>query len=67
LHDPSEVDKDNLSNIRQEASRLFRNKKSAYLKDKIKKPESSSKNTNIRDQYRGINELGRVTNMKLTW
>jgi hypothetical protein len=65
LQDPSEVDKDNLRNIRQEASRLFRNKKSEYLKDKISKLESSSKNKNIRDQYRGINELGRVTNIKL--
>jgi hypothetical protein len=33
--DPSEVKKDNLVNVRREASRHFRNKKREYLKDKI--------------------------------
>jgi hypothetical protein len=35
LQDPSEVNKDNLNNIRCETSRQFRNKKRQYLKDKI--------------------------------
>jgi hypothetical protein len=35
LHDPSEINGDNLNNVRREASRYFRNKKREYLKDKI--------------------------------
>jgi hypothetical protein len=57
LQDPSEVNKDNLSDVRREVSRHFRNKKREYLKDKINEPESNSKNKNIRDLYRGINEF----------
>jgi hypothetical protein len=49
LQDPSDV--------RQEASRHFRNKKRECLKDRINKLESNSKNKNIRDPYRGINEF----------
>jgi hypothetical protein len=36
LRDPSEANEDNLSDVRQEDSRLFRNKKREYVKDKIK-------------------------------
>jgi hypothetical protein len=50
---------DNLNNVRREASRQFRNKKREYLKDKIKELATNSKNTNIRDLHRGINELPR--------
>jgi hypothetical protein len=57
LQDPSEANEDNLSDVRQEASRHFRNKKREYLKDKINELESNSKNMNIRDLYRGINEF----------
>jgi hypothetical protein len=57
LQDPSVVDEDNLSNVRREASRYFRNKKREYLKDKINELESDSNNKNIRDLYRGINEF----------
>jgi hypothetical protein len=35
LQDPSVGNEDNLSNVRREASRYFRNKKREYLKDKI--------------------------------
>jgi hypothetical protein len=35
LQDPSEVNGDNLNNVRREASRHFRNNKREYLKDKI--------------------------------
>jgi hypothetical protein len=55
LQDPSVVNEDNLRNVRREAGRHFRNKE--YLKDKINELESNSKNKNIRDQYRGINEF----------
>jgi hypothetical protein len=41
------MNKDNLNNVRREASRHFRNKKREYLKD----------NKNIRDLYRSIYEL----------
>jgi hypothetical protein len=57
LQDPSEVNEDNLSNIRWEASRHLRNKKREYLKDRINELESNSKNKNIRDLCRGITEL----------
>jgi hypothetical protein len=35
LQDPSEINGDNLNNVRREASRYFRNKKREHLKDKI--------------------------------
>jgi hypothetical protein len=57
LQDPSEANEDNLSDVRREASRHFRNKKREYLKDKINELESNSNNKNIRGLYRGINEF----------
>jgi hypothetical protein len=51
------MNEDYLSNVRREASRHFRNKKREYVKDRIKELESNSKNKNIRDLYRGINEF----------
>jgi hypothetical protein len=50
------VNEDNLSNVRQEASRHSRNRKREYLKDNINELESNSKN-NIRNLYRGTTEL----------
>jgi hypothetical protein len=47
----------NLSNVRREASRHFRNKKREYLKVRINLIELNSKNKNIRDLYRGITEF----------
>jgi hypothetical protein len=43
-------------NVRCETSRRFRNKKREYLKDQINEPATNSKNKNITDLYRGINE-----------
>jgi hypothetical protein len=54
LQDSGEVNEDNLSDVRREARRHFRNKKREYLKDKIN--ESNCKNQNITDMCRGINE-----------
>jgi hypothetical protein len=54
LHDPSEINGDNLNNVRREASRHFRNKKRECLKDRINELAMNSKNMNIRDLYRGI-------------
>jgi hypothetical protein len=59
LKDPSEVDGDNLNNVRREASRHFRNRKKEYLKDESNELATNSKNKNIRDLYRGINEFKR--------
>jgi uncharacterized protein YaaR (DUF327 family) len=59
LKDQIEISGDNLNNVRCEASRHFRNKKREYLKDKINEIASNSKNKNIRDLYRGINEFKR--------
>jgi hypothetical protein len=39
LQDPSEANEDNVSDVRREASRHFRNKKREYLKDKINELE----------------------------
>jgi hypothetical protein len=55
LEDPSEINGDNLNNVRCEASRHFRNKKSEHLKNKINELATNSKNMNIRDLHRGIN------------
>jgi hypothetical protein len=57
LQDPSEANQDNLSDVRREASRHLRDKKREYMEDKINELESNSKNKNIRDLYRGINEF----------
>jgi hypothetical protein len=51
------VNEVNLSNVRQEASKHSRNKEREYLKDKINKLGSDSKNKNIRNLYRCINEF----------
>jgi hypothetical protein len=48
-----------LKNVRREVSRYFRNKKREYLKDKINELATNSKNKNMRDLYRGVNELKR--------
>jgi hypothetical protein len=48
---------DKLSDVRREAGRHFRSKKREYLEAKIKELDSNSKNRNIRDLYRGINEF----------
>jgi hypothetical protein len=51
------VNGDNMDNVRCEASTTFRTKKSQYLKNKFNELETNSKNKNIRDLYRGINEF----------
>jgi hypothetical protein len=49
LQDPSEINGDNLKNVRREASRYFRNEKRQYMKDRINELATNSKNKNIRD------------------
>jgi len=50
---------DILNNVRREVSRYFRNKKKAYLRDKIEELEINGKIQNIRDLYRGINDFNK--------
>jgi len=57
IQDPSQSNLDNLNNVRCNASRHFRNKKKAYLKAKIEELETNNKVNNVRDLYRGINDL----------
>jgi hypothetical protein len=66
LQDPSEINGDNLNNVRHEDSRYFRYKTRAYLKGKINEFATNSKNKNIRDLYRGINEFKRDNNRVIT-
>jgi hypothetical protein len=66
LQDPGEVNEDNLSNVRQEASKNFRNNKSEYKKGKINEVESNSKN-NIRDLFRGITEFWKGYQPRTIW
>ncbi|PNF28551.1 hypothetical protein B7P43_G12912 [Cryptotermes secundus] len=62
LQDPSDLNGDN-QNIRCETRRHFRNKKREYLKDKIDELAMNSKNKNIRDLYRGINDFQPSSNL----
>jgi hypothetical protein len=66
LQDPSEINGDNLNNIRLEASRYFRNNKREYLTDKINELARNSKNRNIRALYRAINDLRVAINREIT-
>jgi hypothetical protein len=50
LQNPSQINGDNLRNLRRETSRIFRSKKREYLKDKINELETNN-NKNIRDLY----------------
>jgi hypothetical protein len=46
LQDPSEINGDNLNNVRHAVGRHFRNRKRKYLKDKINDLATNSKNKN---------------------
>jgi hypothetical protein len=61
LQDPSEINGDNPNSVKHEGSRYFRNKTREYLKDKINELATNSKNSNIRDLYRRMNEFKRGT------
>jgi len=57
IRDPSQSNADNPNNVRRDASRHFRNKKKAYLRAKFEELETKIKINNIRDLYRGINDM----------
>jgi hypothetical protein len=46
---PSQINGDNLNNIRHEASRHFRDKKREYLKEKINDLATNRKNKSIKN------------------
>ena len=46
-----------MNKLRREASRHFKHKSKAYMKDKIQELENNSKIKNIRDIYRGTNDF----------
>jgi hypothetical protein len=48
LQDPSEINGDNLNNVRCEANRHFRNKKREYLKGRINELAMNSKDKNVK-------------------
>jgi hypothetical protein len=54
---PSHTNGDNVNNVRRDTSRTFRNKNREYLKETNSGLEIKSKNKNIRDLYRVINEF----------
>jgi len=47
LQNLSQINGDNLQNLRHETSRIFRNKKREHLKGKINELETNNKNKNI--------------------
>jgi len=57
VEDPGQSNVDNLNNVRHEASRHFRNKKKACLRDKFEELKTNSKIKNIWNLYRGINDF----------
>jgi len=61
IQDPSQSNVDNLNSVRREVSRHFRNNKKAYVRAKFEVLEANSKIKNIRDLYKGINDLRRST------
>jgi hypothetical protein len=44
LQSPNKINRDDLKNLRSETSRIFRNKKREYLRDKINELETNNKN-----------------------
>jgi hypothetical protein len=63
LQHQSQINGDNLNNVRCEVSRHFRNKKKAHLRDKINELATGSKNKNIR----GVNAFRGATNPEVTY
>ena len=59
ITNPDEENKNNYHSVRQETTRRLRNKKKAYLKNRINELEENSKDKNIRDLYKGIREFKR--------
>ena len=61
LQDPTQNNIENLCNIRRDTSRHIRKIRKEFLKVNVDELEINSQIKNIRDLYRGINDLRRVT------
>jgi ABC-type lipoprotein export system ATPase subunit len=48
LPNPSQINGDNINNVRNETRSTFRNRKMEYLKDEINELETRTKNKNIK-------------------
>ena len=48
---------EDISNVRRDTCKTFRKNKGDYMKAKVNKLEENSKNKNIREMYKGINEF----------
>ena len=57
LQNPNNQTAEDFSNVRRNTCRIFRKKKRDYMKAKVNKLEENSKNKNIREMYKGINEF----------
>ena len=57
LHYPSQINADNLINIRHETKRRFISKRQEYLKSKINELATKSECKNIRNLYGGIHKF----------
>jgi hypothetical protein len=61
LQDPSEINGDNLNNVRCEASRHFRNRKGEYLQEPAM--NSTNKHTSVEDEM----NLRGATILEISW
>jgi hypothetical protein len=65
LRDPSQINVDNLDNVRRETSRHIKKKK--YLKAEIEKLETNNKTKNIRTCIGTLMALRKVTSLELIY
>jgi hypothetical protein len=65
LQYPSQINGDNLENLRRETSSTLGKKKREYPKKKLNELEINIKNKNSKDLYRGINEFKKGPNLEL--
>jgi len=65
VQNPNQSNVQNLNNVRQEASRHFRNKNEEYLKAKSEELETKIKMKNIRDYLGTSVILRRVSSLEL--
>jgi len=54
---PSQINGDDMNNVRRETSRNVGNKMGEYLNEKMNELETNSKNKNIRDLHNSISEF----------
>ena len=57
LQNPNDQTAEYFSNVRRDPCRMFWKKKCDYMMAKVNKLEENSKSKNIREMYKGINNL----------